>query len=113
VLAGKLKHFYGVGFLTAVDKVALPLATIPVTVVATVPIMLAQPNKNEGFVDIVDLQLIQTGTGEILWSGSFSKKIERRYSDVYPVRVACEALKEIVKEIVLELDAVSIKTTGE
>ena len=106
ILTGKLSHFYGVGYPTNFDRVALPLALVPVTAVITFPVMLIQKNKNEGFVELSDIQLVEIATGKLLWSGSFSKRIERYYYDSLPNRVANEALKEIVTKMVDEISRI-------
>lgn len=109
LFTGKVKHFYGAGYPTVFDKVATALAMIPITVIVTIPISLMQDNQNEGYVEIIDVQLTETTSGGILWSGSFSKKMEMKYSDVYPGRVASETLKEIANEIVKQIESVNIK----
>ena len=73
LLTGKVTHFYGAGYATVFDMVAVPLAMIPITVVVTIPIMLMQDNRNEGMVEIIDVQLTDTASGGVLWSGLFCK----------------------------------------
>lgn len=109
VFTGKLSHFYGVGYATALDKAAIILTFIPITVVVTVPAMLIQKNRNEGFVELQGLQLIDIATGRSLWSGSFSSRIERYYNDAYPNAVAGEALKEIMVKVVHEIERVDFQ----
>ena len=104
LFTGTVTHFYGAGYPTPFDRVATVLAMIPVTIIVTVPIMLAEDNKNEGFVEIVDVQLTDTHSGGVLWSGAFSKKREMNYADVFPARAASETLREIADEIVKQLE---------
>lgn len=108
LFTGTVKHFYGAGYPTPFDRAAIMLALIPVTVIVTIPIMLAEDNKNEGFVEIVDVQLTDTNSGGVLWSGAFSKKREMNYADVYPARAASETLREIADEIVKQLETTRI-----
>jgi TolB-like protein len=82
---------------------------IPITVIVTIPIMLMEANQNEGYVEIIDVQLTDTISGGVLWSGSFSKKMEMKYADVYPARAASEILKEIANEIVKQIESINIK----
>ena len=109
LLTGKVKHFYGAGYPTVFDAVAIALAVIPITAIVTVPIMLIQDNQNEGYVEIIDVQLTDTTSGGVLWSGSFSKKMEMKYADVYPARAASETLKEIANEIVKQIESLNIR----
>lgn len=109
LLTGKVTHFYGAGYATGFDMVAVALAIIPITAVVTIPIMLMQDNRNEGLVEIIDVQLTDTASGGVLWSGLFSKKMEMKYADVYPARAACETLREIANEIVKEIESVNFK----
>ena len=109
LFTGQVTHFYGVGYPTVLDKVAIGLAMIPITVIVTIPITLMQDNQNEGYVEIIEVQLTDTTSGGVLWSGSFSKKKEMKYSDAYPARAASETLKEIANEIVNQIESVNIK----
>jgi hypothetical protein len=108
LFTGKVKHFYGAGYPTVFDMVAIQLAMIPITALVTIPTMLIQENQNEGYVEIIDVQLTDTTSGDVLWSGSFSKKMEMKYADVYPARAAGETLKEIANEIVKQIESVNI-----
>lgn len=109
LFTGTVTHFYGAGYATLFDRAALILAVIlPVTGIITIPIMLAEDNKNEGFVEIVDVQLTDTNSGEILWSGAFSKKREMNYADAYPARAASETLREVADEIVKQIETMRI-----
>jgi TolB-like protein len=103
LFTGTLKHFYGAGYPTVFDGVAIVLSLVPVTVLVTLPIMYMQENQNEGFVEILDAQLTDTKTGAVLWSGTFSKKREMKYPDAYPARAASETLKDIADEIVKQI----------
>lgn len=95
LFTGTVKHFYGAGYPTPFDRAAIMLALIPVTIIVTIPIMLAEDNKNEGFVEIVDVQLTDTNSGGVLWSGAFSKKREIYYADVDTARAASETLGKL------------------
>jgi hypothetical protein len=108
LFTGTIKHFYGAGYPTPFDRAATMLALIPVTIIVTIPIMLAEENKNEGFVEIVDVQLIDTHSGGVLWSGAFSKKREMLYADTDPTRAASETLREIADEIVKQIETIKI-----
>lgn len=109
LFTGQVKHFYGAGYPTIFDKVAIGLAMIPITAIVTIPVVLIQDNQNEGYVEIIDVQLTDTTSGDVLWAGSFSKKMEMKYSDVYPARAASETLKEIANEIVNEIESANIR----
>jgi hypothetical protein len=109
LFTGKVKHFYGAGNPTVFDRVAIALAMIPITAIVTIPIMLTQDNQNEGYVEIIDVQLTDTTSGGVLWSGLFSKKVEMKYADVHPARAASDTLKEIANEIVKQIESVNIK----
>ena len=102
-ITGKIKRFYGAGYATTFDKVAAPLAFIPITIVVTIPIMMLQNNHNEGHVELIDIQLTETKTGKALWSGSFAKKTEKQYYVVDPVRVASDTLKEVAIEMASQI----------
>lgn len=108
VLSGKLLHFQGAGYPTSLDRVGVALAIIPITALFTLPAMLAEKNKNEAIVEILELELTDTDTGERLWSNSYTHKIERLYKDVYPKNVVEEALKEVVGKIVDDLAQVQL-----
>ena len=109
LFTGTVTHFYGVGYATAFDRAAVLLALIPVTVVVTLPIMLMEDNQNEGFVEVVDVQLTDTKSGGVLWSGTFSKKRTMNYADAEPARAASETLREVADEIVKQIEATDIK----
>ena len=109
LFTGTVKHFYGAGYPTAFDRAATMLALIPVTIVVTIPIMLAEDNQNEGFVKIVHVQLTDTKSGGALWSGAFSKKRTMYYYDVDPARAASELLREIGNEIVKQIEVTDMK----
>ena len=109
LFTGTIKHFYGAGHPTAFDRAATLLALIPVTIVVTIPIMLAEDNQNEGFVEIVDVRLTDTKSGGVLWSGTFSKKRNLYYYDADPVRAASETLREIADEIVKQIEVTDVK----
>ena len=109
LFTGTVKHFYGAGHPTVFDRAATMLALIPVTVVVTLPIMLVEDNQNEGFVELVDVQLTDTKSGGALWSGTFSKKRNMYYYDADPVRAASETLREIADEIVKQIEVTEIK----
>lgn len=111
LFTGTVKHFHGVGYPTAFDATATVLALIPITVPVTLPIMLIEDNKNEGFVELVDVQLTDTKTGGILWSGTFPKKKEMKYFDADPARAASETLKEIADEIVRQIERMDMYRT--
>lgn len=109
LFTGTVTHFYGVGYPTAFDRAAVPLALIPVTIVVTLPIMLMEDNKNEGFVELVDVQLTDSKSGGVLWSGTFSQKRAMMYADAEPVRAASETLREIAGEIVKQIEVRDIR----
>ena len=113
LFSGKITHFYGAGYVTGFDRAAIAMAAVPITALITIPIMLAQDNKNEGYVELIDLKLTDTSSGKVLWENSFSKKMEMSYSDVYPTRAACETLKEIANEMVSEIEAVDFSTLAD
>ena len=109
LFTGKIKHFYGAGYATDFDVIATIMAfIIPVSAVVTIPIILNEENQNEGYVEIIDIQLTHTTSGNILWSGSFSKKMEMKYYDVIPVQAASETLREVAKEVVQQIEATKI-----
>jgi hypothetical protein len=109
LFTGTVTHFYGAGYPTPFDRAALLFLTLdPVISIVTLPIMLpiilVEDNKNEGFVEIVDIQRTDTNSGGVLWSGAFSKKREMKYADAEPARAASETLREIADEIVKQLE---------
>jgi hypothetical protein len=113
LFTGRVKHFYGVGYVTSFDRVTMPLATIPIlgliSSLVVIPIMLIQDNRNEGYVEIVDAQLTDTASGSVIWSGSFLKIKKMKYNDTYAVKAVSVTLKEIVNEIVEEIEAAYVK----
>jgi TolB-like protein len=112
LMTGKIKRFYGVGHATGLDMVAVGLALIPITAVVTIPAILAQPNDHETSVELIDLQLTDTSTGSIIWSGSFQRNKQLEYYDVMPVRAVSDTLKEIVQEVVKQIEAVPFESSG-
>ncbi len=109
VLTGTISHFYGIGYPTEFDNSMVGLSYIPgvnLAVIAASPLMLAQKNKHEGHVEIIDFKFTDIDTEKLLFSDSFSKKINMEYSDVYPDRAANETLKEVVKEIVKKIETI-------
>lgn len=104
LLTGILKHFKGAGHVTELDNTSVWLASIPVFLLITTPMQLAEKNKHESFVEIIDVQLTDTTSGRTIWSGSFSKQMEMEYAMVNPARATKDNLKEIVKEIVKEIE---------
>ncbi|GEM_PF-2619626 len=112
LMTGKIKRFYGVGHATGLDMVAVGLALIPVTVVVTVPAMLIQQNDHETSVELIDLQLTDISTDSIVWSGSFQRNKQLEYNDVMPARAISDTLKEIVQEVVKQIEAIPFESRG-
>jgi curli biogenesis system outer membrane secretion channel CsgG len=112
LLTGTISHFYGIGYSTEFDNTMVGLSYIPgvnLAVIAASPLMLAQKNKHEGHVEIIDFKLTDIDTSKILLSGSFSKKINMEYLDIYPDKAANETLKEVVKKIVKKIETVDFQ----
>jgi len=109
LLTGKIKRFYGVGHANAFDIAAVGLSLIPITVVVTIPIMLIQQNDHETAIELIDLQLTDTSSGAVKWSGSFFRKKELEYYDVMPVRAVSDTLKEIVQDVVKQIEVVQFE----
>ncbi len=117
LFTGTITHFYGIGYLTRFDRyVGVPLMYLSAgpspfvyTAPIILPIMLLQKNKNEGYVEIVNLRLTDTATGSVLWSGSFLRETETKYRMPDSVRIVCETLGEIGDEIVKEIAAMELR----
>lgn len=109
VFTGKVKHFHSVGYQTTLDKVA-PIAAflMPVSIVITIPMILAEKNNIDAHVEIIDVQLIETRAGKVLWSGSYIKKSQRKYIGAEEcVPAVSDTLKDIAIEIVNDLEKIN------
>ena len=111
ILTGEVKHFYGKSYINTTDKFAIVGAFLfPPSIILTIPIILIEKNTFEGMVELVDLQLTDIKTGNIIWTGSFSKNLEKEYGDAAITKVPIEALKEITCDIVEELKSMDYET---
>jgi hypothetical protein len=97
LLTGTVTHFYGVGYRLAMDIVVgsfLGAAVLP------------NLHPHEGYVELMDVRLTGTDSGEVLWSGTFTRKTRLEYHATQPIRAACDTLKAVANEMIKEMEAV-------
>ena len=99
LLTGTIAHFQGCGHMNIED-----MALYSELGCLFLPVAAAKKNRNEGCIELTDVRLTSTVSGDVLWSGSFRAKKKFVYWDVMPVRAVCETLKEVMTEIVNELE---------
>jgi len=109
LLTGKLKHFYGVGYDSLFDMVVFPFTVIPSVAIIALPITLIQDNNHKGFIEVIDLQLINTFDGSILWSDSVSQQNKNSFATIEPERIVIETLRDLIKKIVNLIESTEIK----
>jgi hypothetical protein len=102
LLTGTIAHFQGCGHMNVEDRFLHSEIGL-----LFLPVAMAKQNRNEGCVELTDVRLTSTVSGDVLWSGSFGRKQKFVYWDVMPVRAVCETLKEVIKEMVKQLEATS------